>query len=77
MNLSERQLRRKLKQCTGLSPNQYLREIKLQKAFRLLEDRTYSTVSEVCYAVGLSTPKYFTKIFVERFGKLPTEILKY
>ncbi len=73
--LSERQLQRKLKQLTGLSPIQYLREIRLKHARQLLENRTYSTVSEVAYAVGFSDPKYFSRSFRNRFGKLPSAYL--
>jgi len=76
MALSERQFRRKMKKYAGLTPNQYMREVKLQKARRLLENRTYLTVAEVCYAVGFSTPKYFTKIFTDRFGKPPVDFLR-
>lgn len=72
MNLSERQLRRKLKQKTGLKPAEYMREIRLLKAEYLLKNNTYSTVAEVCYAVGFSTPKHFSKIFKERFGENPS-----
>jgi AraC-like DNA-binding protein len=72
MNLSERQFRRKLKQKTGLRPAEYMREIRLLKAEYFLKNNTYSTVAEVCYTVGFSTPKHFSKIFKERFGKNPS-----
>ena len=72
MNLSERQFRRKLKQKTELRPVEYMREIRLLKAEYFLINNTYSTVAEVCYAVGFSTPKHFSKIFKERFGENPS-----
>ena len=73
--LSERQFRRKIKKITGLTPNKYIREIKLQHARALLEDHTYLTVSEVGYAIGFGKPEYFSKLYKERFGKLPSEYL--
>lgn len=73
--LSERQLQRKLKELTGLTPNQYLRDIRLQHARELLETQTFRTVSEVCFAVGYTTPDYFTKLYKERFGKNPSDFL--
>lgn len=72
MNLSERQFRRKLKQKTGLRPADYMREIRLLKAKDFLKNKTYPTVAEVCFAVGFSTPKHFSKIFKERFGEKPS-----
>ncbi|MCB0535142.1 MAG: response regulator [Saprospiraceae bacterium] len=75
LNLSERQLLRKLKQLTGVTTSGYLREIRLQKARRLLENKTYATVAETCYAVGLSDLKHFTELFRKRFGNNPVEFL--
>lgn len=73
MNLSERQFRRKLKQNTGITPADYMREVKLLKAKELLESNPNITVSETCFAVGFSTPKHFSKIFKKRFGQNPSQ----
>lgn len=75
LNLSERQANRVLKKITGLSCLQFIRELKLQKAYRLLEDRKYATIAEVSYAVGFENNSYFTRLFAERFGKKPSELL--
>lgn len=72
MASSDRHLFRKIKQMTGLSPNQYIQEIKLQKARHFLENKTYHTIAEVAYASGFNTPNYFAKVFEKRFGKLPS-----
>ncbi len=69
--ISKSQLQRRLKKVTGLTPNKYFREIRLQTARKLLESGKARTVSEVAYAVGFETPKYFVKIYQERFGKHP------
>ena len=76
MAISERQFNRRLKKLTGLTPGNYLKEIKLQKARQLLENKVYSTIAEVAYSVGFSTPEYFSKIFKNRFGKSPSDYLK-
>lgn len=73
--ISSRQLLRKLKQLTGMTIADYLREIRLQKARQMLERKACSTVAEACYAVGLSSPKHFTRIFRQRFGKNPSDYL--
>ncbi len=75
MYLSERQFRRRLQQLTGLSPNHYLREIRLHKAKELLHRGKYATVKETGAAVGFSDPKYFSQLFQERFGSMPSDLL--
>ncbi len=73
MAIGERQFNRRLKKMTGLTPGNYLKEIKLQKARQLLENKVYTTIAEVSYSVGFSTPEYFSKIYKNRFGKLPSD----
>jgi len=75
MNLSERQLSRRIKQLTGLSPKRYFREIRLQNARQLLERGMVATVSEASYEVGFETPDYFSKLFTDRFGRRPSDFL--
>lgn len=73
--MSERQFFREIKRLTGLTPNQYIQEVRLQKARHLLQHRAYGTLSEVAYAVGFETPTYFTRVFEQHFGKHPSEYL--
>ncbi|MFK8006739.1 MAG: ATP-binding protein [Saprospiraceae bacterium] len=75
MAIGERQFNRRLKKITGLTPGNYLKEIKLQKARQLLENKVYSTIAEVAYSIGFSTPEYFSKIFKNRFGKSPSNYI--
>ena len=75
MHLSERQFDRRLKQHTGLTPNNYLREMRLQRAKDFLHEGKYSTVKEVGFAVGFYDTKYFSGLFRERFGILPSTYL--
>ena len=70
MHLSERQFYRRMKASSGLTPNQYLREVRLQYARRLIEDSTVSNYVEVSRTVGFSTPAYFAKLYQERFGRV-------
>jgi signal transduction histidine kinase/DNA-binding response OmpR family regulator len=74
--MSDRQIRRRLKKLTGLTFSQYLKTARMKKARQLLEDGEKSTVAEVSYEVGLDTPKYFSKLFFETYGKRPIEYLK-
>ncbi len=75
VHLSERQFDRRLKQLTGLTPNNYLREMRLQRAKDFLHEGKYSSVKEVGFAVGFSSTKYFSGLFQDRFGVLPSAYL--
>ncbi len=72
MYISKSQLLTKMKQITGLTPNEFIREIKLQKARLLLENHVKSTIAEVAYAIGFDTPEYFSKVYENHFGKRPS-----
>ncbi len=74
-NWSRRQLYYKIKSTTGFTPAEFVREIRLTKARQLIEGKRKGTVSEIAYAVGFSTPTYFTRLFIERFGTHPKELL--
>lgn len=72
MNLSRVQLYRKVKAVTGSSPVELLRIARLNRAYQLLLT-TDKSVSEVAYAVGFTSPSYFSKCFKEEYGKVPGE----
>lgn len=74
LNYSQRQLERIIKKLTGLSPLNFIKEIRLQQARQLLESRQFSTVAEVGYEVGFADPGYFSKVYQRRFGKRPSEV---
>ena len=73
MGISRVQLYRKVKVMTGKSPVELLREIRLQRANKLLKS-TDKTVAEVAYEVGFGTPGYFSACFKKQYGKYPTEM---
>jgi AraC-like DNA-binding protein len=75
LNLSRSQFYRKIKALTNQTANEFLRNIRLQKAKQIIENGN-SNISEVCYQIGFSSPSYFTKCFKNYFGLLPTEIKK-
>lgn len=60
----------KIKSLTGLSPIEFLREIRIQRAAQWIETGEYS-FSEISYMVGFSDPSYFSKSFKEKFGISP------
>ena len=74
--MSEGKLAKELKKETGLTPGRFLREMKLFKARKLLEQGAVHSVQEASYASGFTKVEYFSKLFKERFGKYPSEILR-
>jgi signal transduction histidine kinase/DNA-binding response OmpR family regulator len=73
VGMSRSQLHRKLTALTGFSPNEVIRNMRLEFARQLLEAKS-GTVSEVAYRSGFSSPAYFVKCFREYFGQTPGEI---
>lgn len=72
INLSRAQFFRKIKSLTNSTAGEFIRFIRLKKAALLLAEKNMR-VSEVCYEVGFTDPKYFGKIFKKTFGCSPTE----
>jgi signal transduction histidine kinase/DNA-binding response OmpR family regulator len=73
LGMSRSQLYRKLSALTGYSPNEVIRNMRLERAKQLLL-RKAGTVSEIAYLCGFSAPAYFVKCFREYFGMTPGEI---
>lgn len=76
MSYSRRQLSRIIQKMTGLTPVEFIREIRLLKAYQMLEQRQYLTISEVRFEVGFENASYFTKVFTKRFGVKPSEVVE-
>lgn len=72
IGMSRVQLYRKLKALTSLSPNEYVRIVRLKRAATLLAT-TDRTVAEVAYEVGFSSPSYFSKCYREQYGETPVD----
>lgn len=62
----------KLKSMTGLSPVEFIREMRIKRAAQLLEDRQYN-ITEVTYMVGMNDSRYFAKCFKNTYGVTPSE----
>lgn len=72
VGVSTRQLYRRLKALTRLSPGGFIRTMRLQRAADLLEQRA-GPISEVAYAVGFRDPDYFSRLFRQTYGVPPSE----
>jgi AraC-like DNA-binding protein len=70
-NVSIGSLFKRIKSETGLSPNELITEIRLQKAKRLLEDKQVHSLKHLVLEVGFKHASYFSKRYYERFGSKP------
>tara|TARA_R110000764_G_scaffold42426_6_gene95590 strand:+ start:8535 stop:12548 length:4014 start_codon:yes stop_codon:yes gene_type:complete len=66
---------KRLKNLSGLSPNEFIRMVRMKHAVQLLT-KSDKNISEIAYEVGFSSPKYFRLCFKEQFGVTPSEFGK-
>ena len=76
MYSSRRQIQRRLKKIVGLTPKEYIKEIRLFEARKLLESGQAQSVKATAYNVGFTDVQYFSSQFKERFGKVPSSYLE-
>lgn len=72
LGLSKSNLYRKIKQITGYSPNEFIRNFRLETAAKMLKE-TDMTITEVYCAVGFNSLAYFSNCFKALYGVPPTE----
>lgn len=72
--LSRSQLYRKIKTLTGVSVNEFIRNVRLEKAKQLLEQGNKNVnINEISYKVGFTSASYFAKCYKIKYGHLPTQ----
>lgn len=77
MNTSKTLLYSKLKSLTGQSATEFVRNIRLKEAKKMLQNNAHQhTISEISYMVGFNDPLYFSRCFRKYFGVPPSEIGK-
>jgi AraC-like DNA-binding protein len=75
LDYSKSQLYNRIKNLTGKSPTDFIKEFRLHKALVLLHDQRGS-ISRVAYETGFSSPSYFSKCFFDHYGILPSKYLQ-
>ena len=75
VGISRAQLHRKMKEMTGLPVSEFIRNIRLEQAVRLLKEQKVN-VTQVAYAVGFSNLAHFSTVFRKQFGVSPTEYIE-
>ena len=75
MAVSERQLHRKISNLVFLTPNKYIRILRLHKAKQMIDNYVENSISQIAYAVGYSDVYYFSKLFIGQYSVSPRELL--
>jgi len=75
MSISRSNLYLKIKELTGLSSSEFIRNIRLKRAVQLLEKSDLS-VKEIMYMTGFNTASYFSKCFKKQFGVIPSKYIR-
>jgi len=75
LGMSDSMFYRRVKQLTQLSPVEYVRKTRLNKAASILK-KGNANISEIAYSNGFSDQSYFTACFKKQFGSTPTEYMK-
>jgi len=71
MGVGRKVLFRLVRARTGMSPNQYVQNLRLTHARYLLESGSIATLRQVATAVGFRSVGYFSHLYRERFGHSP------
>lgn len=75
LGMSKSQLYRKLINLTGKSPNNFLRDFRLQNALSLLHNQE-GNISEIAFQAGFNSAAYFSKCFLDKYGILPSKYVQ-
>lgn len=71
--VSERKFYRMIKKMTDGTPYEFIKEVRMQYASRMLKEKTVSSASEVAKAIGMNNVSHFNTQFKKRFGKAPVQ----
>jgi len=70
VNLSGSRLRHLFKVETGISPSEFVKSLRMQRAKELTET-TYLSIKEIMSCVGISDPSHFVRDFEKLYGLSP------
>ena len=72
IGISKVQLYRKIKSLLGYNVNEYILNVRLQKAKYMIAKENL-TISEIAFKVGFSSQAYFSTVFKSNFSMTPSE----
>ena len=73
LGVSRTKLFTRLKDIQGVTPLEFIMDIKIDEAAKLLKENPEYNISEVSDRAGFSSPKYFRKYFKNKYGMTPIE----
>lgn len=74
MGMARTTFNEKMKQLAGVTPAVFISNVRLQAAFRLIQENKKIRISELAYSVGFNDPKYFSLCFRKKFGISPKDM---
>ncbi len=72
VGISRAQLHRKMKEITGISTGEFIRNLRLEQAARLISEGEIN-ITQVAFAVGFNNQTHFSTVFKKHYGMTPTE----
>jgi len=76
MAVSERQLHRKIANLVCLTPNKYIRILRLHKAKQMIDNYIQNSISQIAYSVGYNDVHYFSTLFMYQYNVSPKDLIK-
>jgi YesN/AraC family two-component response regulator len=74
IHISHSTLYRKIHSITGMSPNEFIRNIRINEAAKLMNHKNVN-ISEIATKVGFNDHSYFTRSFKKKFNKTPKQFV--
>lgn len=75
MGMSQTTFFRKMKSVLNVSPNDYIRIARIERAAAVLLEVEHVRISDVSYELGFSSPSYFTRCFMQHYGVSPKDYI--
>lgn len=72
---SERKVYRLIKRLSGITPYEFIKEIRWQFIFNKLQEESFKTATEAANAIGMANPTDFSRQFEKRFGQSVSSML--
>ena len=76
LKMGESQLRRRIQVLTGKNANNYITQLRMEKALKLLKEHPTMLIGDIAEQCGFSDVAYFSRVFRQHYKMTPTEARK-
>jgi AraC-like DNA-binding protein len=76
LGMGRSKLYTRMKEVTGLTPNEFALKLKMSESMKLLNGSPHLTIAEISYMLGFSSARYFSQSFKSFYGTAPANIRK-